>query len=168
MQMIASVSLRAVVEEFVALPRDFVPYLDRRSGSILSFSDEDLSLVGVDEAILERLPPWRREIVEAARQVTCSEDWIRLPTGGRIDDRRIVTRFCESRPDARVRQQLVESLHGSRGRLGRFKAALRSLDIEQEWYDFESEEIAAFAAAWLDEHAIPYRTDVSAVEREDA
>ena len=109
-------------------------YLNPQTGEIITITDEDRDLVenGGD---LDDLPDWQRETVPKVRKALESDRFLELPGSFEVHEWSIMERFGQGRPSARQREELLDCLHG-RGAFRMFKAAIRRLEIEEEWYRY--------------------------------
>jgi hypothetical protein len=64
--------------------------------------------------------------------------------------------FAESRRSARVREELVDAIHGS-GAFRMFKDRIRRLGVEKDWYAFRDAALKEIAVEWCKEHQIAFR-----------
>jgi hypothetical protein len=131
------ISLRAVVDEMDLLNEDWVAYINRRTGQLVTITDCD-----------------RDESTEAL-QAEESPDFIALPSKFDIHEYSIMERFCESVADPVLQDDLLLAIRG-KGAFRRFKDAVRRAGIEESWYSFRQAALESIAASFLDVHGIPY------------
>ena len=78
----------------------------------------------------------------------------RLPKVGDIDSYGLMVEFIETR-SGQTRERLAAAIKG-KGAFSRFKDALFSLGIRQEWYDFKADLYRRTALQWCEEKGIAY------------
>jgi hypothetical protein len=131
------VSLQSVVDEMDVMNEDWIAYINRRTGQLVTITDYD-----------------REESTEAL-QAEDSPDFIALPSKFDIHEYSIMERFCASISDSRLREELFSAIRGS-GAFSRFKGVIRSSGVEDAWYSFRQQALESIAASFLEAHAIPY------------
>ena len=132
------VSLAAVVEEMDVMNDDWVAYINRRTGQLVTVTEYD-----------------REESTEAL-QAEDSPDFVALPSKFDLHEYSIIERFCQAASDQTLAEELASAIQGS-GAFRRFKDAIRRHGIEYEWYAFRESAFASIAASFLDAHGIPYK-----------
>ena len=160
--MSVAVSLREVVDHLNMVSDESSAYLNKITGELLLLSDEELSAAEEQEES-EDYPEWQREMIKKAREVLDSGDYVELPSKFDIHEYRTMEEFCHSVNLPQLREQLLRKIRGS-GAFGRFKQAVYSLGIEEEWYRFRDAEYERIATEWLEENGIPYSRDLNAEE----
>jgi hypothetical protein len=73
-----------------------------------------------------------------------------------IDEWSIMDEFAQTQHSERVRQELLEAIHGV-GAFRMFRSTIRRLGIEKSWYRFREEALAGIARDWLEAHELSYR-----------
>lgn len=131
------ISLRAVVDALDVPSDEWVAYIHRQTGELVTITDYD-----------------REESTDALRAES-SEDFIALPTKFDIHEYEIIERFCGSLADETLQEELFSAIRGS-GAFRRFKSAIRRHGIEKHWFAFRQEAMESIAASFLDAHGIPY------------
>ncbi len=159
------VSLRAVIDAMEMQGHECHAYLNRRTGELITLSDEELHLAeGVPTPQeLEEYPPWQREMIAQAGEVLDSADYLKLPGQFDIHEWRIMEQFSYAQAAADTRERLRGAIKG-RGAFRCFKDNLYALGIEAQWYRFRDASLAQIAVAWLEANAIPYQRDVAGPE----
>ncbi len=161
--MSAEVSLREVVDHLNMLSDESSAYLNKTTGELILPSDEELSAAEEREDV-EGCLEWQRVMIEKAREVLDSDDYLKLPSKFDIHEYRVMQEFCYSVNLPQLSEQLLRNIRGS-GAFGRFKQAIYSLEIEKDWYRFRDEEYQRIAVEWLEVNGIAYRKDSDAEER---
>ncbi len=154
--MTAVVSLQDVVGEMDMQSDETVGFLNKHTGELITFSSEDLSAAEDEELDTNEYPDWQIEVIEQARKVLGSDEYLTLPSQYDIHEYRIMEEFCHSIADEDVSDKLLDAITG-RGAWRRFKNAIHHIGIEKEWYRFRELELEKIAVAWLEEHGIPCR-----------
>ncbi len=99
-------------------------------------------------------------MIEKARVVLDSDDYVELPTKFDIHEYRIMEEFCPSLQLPQLRDQLLRKISGS-GAFGRFKQAIYSLGIEEDSYQFRNAEYVRIAIEWMEENGIAYTRELN-------
>jgi hypothetical protein len=155
------VSLRDVVGEMTLLNYENRAYLNKRTGELIILSDDELSQAEEDIDMSDS-PEWMQEMMRQAKEVIGSDDYIPLPTAFEINDYHIMEDFCYTVEDDKIRDKLLNAISG-RGAFRRFKDAIHFLDIQDDWYRFQNEELEKIAIEWLEEKGIAYTRDAKPV-----
>ena len=152
--MSAVISLKSVVEALQSLWDESRAHVNRSTSEVRVVGHDELRIVEADETP-DHLPPWQLELIQQAREVYCSDDWLLLPSKFDIHEWNIMDEFA-STIDGEAGAMLRNTLKGS-GAFGRFQGAIRILGIEQAWHRFRDEAFAEIARSWLREHDLPYK-----------
>lgn len=148
------VSVRDVVNEMDHGMDELTSYLNRRTGELITLSDDDLSAAEGDDDISD-YPDWHQEVIRKAQEVIASDEYLKLPSKYEIHEYRIMKDFCYSVEDEDVRDDLLERISG-RGAFRSFKDGIHRHDIAEEWYQFREEALEKIAISWLEDNDIPY------------
>jgi hypothetical protein len=149
--MAATVLLSEVVEALELANDEMSSYVNQKTGKVVTIGHEEMRLAERDDP--GNLPDWQRELVEEARQVLASDDWLSLPDKFEIHEWEIMNRFGQSLTDAGLREQVGDAIHGA-GAFRMFKSTIRRLGIEHAWYDFKQRAIEDMARDWLEAHGL--------------
>ena len=85
-------------------------------------------------------PAWQRNSALKAREILDSEEFFAgLPDQFDLDEYQIMHAFGAEYKNRQVGEHLLHLIKGS-GAFGRFKTAIRSLGIENDWYQFRGED----------------------------
>src|SRR5215210_2227462 len=105
----AVVALREVVDHLNMVGDESSAYLNKTTGELILLSDEELSAAEEQEE-LEDYPEWQRVMIQKAREVLDSDDYLELPSKFDIHEYRIMEEFCRSisQPQLRGRAGLVQ------------------------------------------------------------
>ena len=157
------VSLQAVIDEMDTFGDDFHPYLNQRTGELVTLRDEEIQAAEQDEA-LDDDSEWEPDEIQAARDVLSSPDYVSLPSKFEIHEWAIMQRFCFAVENANLSRELQDQIHGA-GAFRRFKDTLSRHDLLDTWFAYRQAAFAEIAMAWLEEHHIPYVRDEREVRR---
>lgn len=148
------VNLREFVDEMEIFSDDLHAYINRFTGEFVGFDNEIANILEAEEEI-DDLPDWQQEIVREADKALSSPDYLELPTKFEIDEYGIMVDFCDSIENPALHNELRYAIRGS-GAFRRFKDIIYRRGIEDQWYAFRFNALAAIAVRWLEEHGIPY------------
>jgi hypothetical protein len=151
------VYLRQVVEQLDVLPDEWVAFLNRVTGEIISLDRGDAGRLEEREEDddLEDLPDWQREVLLDAQRVFESDDWLMLSSNQEIHGWRIMEDFVDGVENDRARDSLERAILG-KGAFRRFKDEVCRMGLDQDWYAFKASSIADFAVRWLEANGIAY------------
>ena len=151
------VSLSAVADELDLLIDEMQVYLNRRTGELVPLPDEVLGAAEAGDD-LDDYPDWQQEMIVRAREVLASDDYLTLPDKFEIHEYSIMERFCLSRSDPELREDLLSRIR-VRGAFQRFKEAAHRLEIMNEWNQYREQALRQIARDWLEDHGIPFFDD---------
>jgi len=114
-------------------------YLNIKTGEVVIISDEESSAAEEDKPI-DSFPEWQHELINKAKEILHSNDYISLPSKFDIHEYSIMEKFCLSITDDQLRDLLYYSIKGS-GAFRRFKDNVYKYNLEEEWYKFRDEAI---------------------------
>jgi hypothetical protein len=151
------VVLSEVVDALQMIDDMFTTYINRKTGEVIQIGQDEASLAEEEEP-LDDLPDWQRELVQDARRVFESDDFITLPGRFEVHEWSIMERFAQSRDDPDVQDDLLDAIQG-RGAFRNFKTRIERLGVREEWFRFRDEVLAEIAIEFLVKNGIPYRRD---------
>jgi hypothetical protein len=154
-----NVSIKDIVNEMDVLSDEHSAFLNRKTGELITLSEEELSAAEENDDIVE-YPEWQQEMIIKAQEVLSSDDYLPLPSKFDLHEYQIMENFCYSVVDDRIRGRLLDKIRG-RGAFRRFKDAIHLNGIEDEWFRFRQEELEKIAMDWLEANHIDYVTDDS-------
>jgi len=129
-------------------------YLNIKTGEVVIISDEESSAAEEDKPI-DSFPEWQHELINKAKEILQSNDYISLPSKFQVHEYRIMEKFCLSITDDQIRDILYYSIKGS-GAFQRFKDNIYKYNLEEEWYKFRDEAIKRIAIEWCEDNGINY------------
>jgi hypothetical protein len=151
-----SVSLKQVAEELDALPNEWTAYINRETGEIYSFSDEEATRAeDQEEEDEDERADWEKESLARAREVLAIEAWIALPGKFEINEWEIMRDFAQSQTDREAADNLLRAIQG-RGAFRYFKDMVDRYGLRDEWFEFKERALKEIAREALEEAGIPY------------
>lgn len=150
--MLLPVKLEEVAQTIGTLDDETHAYINRRTGELVTVTDEDLYLAE-NESDAE-VPEWQREMVESAKVVLGSDDYIPLPGQFDFHEYRVMESFCLSLEETELQEKLLSDLRG-RGAFRRFKDGIHEAAIDKLWYDYRDQALRDLAADFLEAEGIP-------------
>ena len=132
------VKLGDILEAFELSDRFSEYFLDQETGEVVQVNDMMMTSEEKDE-ICDRLD---------------EHGFYRLPTSFDIRDYDIMDDFVSQQNDSR-KKKLLTAISG-RGAFGNFKREIRTMGLEQKWYDFQADAYKQKAIAWCEEHDLEW------------
>jgi hypothetical protein len=129
-------------------------FLNIRTGEVVIISDEESSAAEEDKPI-DLFPEWQHELINKAKEILRSNDYISLPSKFQVHEYSIMEKFCLSIDDDQLRDLLYYSTKGS-GAFRRFKDNICKYNLEEEWYKFRDKAIKRIAIEWCENNGINY------------
>ena len=148
------VSLQDVVAEMDLPNDDWTAYLNRRTGELVTVTEEDQRLTEAGEDP-EELPDWQREALPKVREALESDDFLALPDKFGIHEYRIMERFSLEVEDVGTSEALLQAIRG-RGAFRRFKEVIHERGIAPAWYPYRQQALEEIAIEWLEANGIAY------------
>ena len=140
------VSLKAVADEIDGCPQNWALYISRTTGEIVAIPDEDGDLD-------------RDDFAADVEKVESSDDFVLLPSQRDMDEYRLMTRFCGTIDNARVRQRLEDAI-SDKGAFSRFKSMIMEIGVRDQWFDYKLKGFARETRWFLQAQKIAYVDDV--------
>jgi hypothetical protein len=150
----ARISLKTLFDEVDFIPQETTVYLNRKTGEIVSVTDEEMSAAEDDEDLAD-YPGWEQDSIRKAKEISESDDYIALPTQFDLDEYSIMRDFCHSVEDADIREELSHAIAG-RGAFRWFKDRIHHYGLQKRWYAFRKEAIKQELADWCEANGIAY------------
>lgn len=148
------VKLEDIIDGIEMQTDEISSYLNIKTGEVVIISDEESSAVEEDKPI-DSFPEWQHELINKAKEILQSNDYISLPSKFQVHEYRIMEKFCLSITDDQIRDILYYSIKGS-GAFQRFKNNIYKYNLEEEWYKFRDEAIKRIAIEWCEDNGINY------------
>jgi hypothetical protein len=151
-----TVRLKDVIEALEMQFDDSSSFLDLDTGRVETVSND--LLAEADESVGEEpdLPAWQKQEWEIAKRIVSTDRFQQLPTKFDVHEWAIMRDFSNSVASDRIRQDLLNSIHGS-GAFRHFKDTLRRYQIESAWFEFRAETLRQLALDWCEEHHIRWQ-----------
>lgn len=86
-------------------------FLDRRTGEVIMLT-EDIKAAVEDEESLNDCEEWIRAQAQKFLEIKDTDDCLQLPNRFEMHEHRMMEVFIETIEDNRLRQNLLESIHG--------------------------------------------------------
>jgi hypothetical protein len=155
MPMAITIKLGDIIEGLEFLSDERHSFLDKRTGEVVSVSDEEMQAAEDDEPI-EDFPEWQQGLIKIAKEILQETgDYIGLTSKFDIDEYSIMERFCLSIDDPEISETLYSLIKGS-GAFRRFKDALYEYNLSDDWYKYRNNALKEIAIEWCEEHGIEY------------
>ena len=154
------VSLKSVVYEIDVLGEEWTAYISKKTGELVTVTEEEANIVDTGGEDDEFIPDWQRETLPKVREVLESDDFVALPDKFEIHEYSIMERFCLSLSDEGLQDELLYVIRGS-GAFRRFKDAIYRKEIQDDWYRFRDESIKDIAIDFLESEGIAFVDDVA-------
>jgi hypothetical protein len=149
------VKLDDIIEGLELQSDERYAFLDKRTGEVVSISDEEMQAAEDDEPI-EDFPDWQQDLVRIAKEIVDETgDYIDLPTKFDIDEYSIMEKFCLSLDDSEMSDDLYGAIKGS-GAFRRFKDAINEYDIADDWYKYRNDALKEIAIEWCQDNDIEF------------
>ena len=148
------VSLQHVVDALDMQGDELHAYLNKVTGELITVTTEALSAIEEGEEWDDE-PQWQQDVLEDARQVFASDDYLPLPSKFDIHEYSIMEEFCNSLEKPRLRDEMTSRIRGS-GAFRRFKDGIHYHGIQEDWYRFRQQALEAIAIEWLEDNDIAY------------
>jgi len=132
------VKLGDILEAFELNDRYSEFFLDQETGEVVQVNDMMMTSEEKDE-ICDRLD---------------EHGFYRLPSSFDIRDYDIMDDFVSQQNDSH-QKKLLPAISG-RGAFGNFKREIRTMGLEQKWYDFQADAYKRKAIAWCEEHDLEW------------
>jgi hypothetical protein len=152
----ATISLKEIVDAIDCQAEDSVSYLDPETGEMVVVTREDADLAEEESLDLETLPKWQQDQLPKIRAALKSDRFLPLPTSFDVHEWSIMERFSRDQRSERIRNQLLDAIHGA-GAFRMFRSTIRRLGIEERWYDFRQKALQEVARDWLEQHGLPFK-----------
>ena len=153
------VSLQSVVNEMDVLGEEWTAYINKKTGELVTVTEEETNIVDVGGEDDEFIPEWQRETLPKVREVLESDDFVALPNKFEIHEYSIMERFCLSLSDEGLQDEMLHAIRGS-GAFRRFKDAIHHKGIQDDWYRFRDQALKRIAIDFLESEGIARQDDM--------
>ena len=148
------VNLSEIIEGIDFGAEELHYYYNVKTGIVVSVSDEEFK-GAKNEEYIKSVPDWKKEIIDIAREIMETKDYIELPSENDVDDYKIMGSFSESIEDVTVKNQLSKSIEAG-GTFSKFRDCISQHDIVDEWYEYKDGAIKNMAISWCEKNNIEY------------
>jgi hypothetical protein len=130
-------------------------FLDKRTGEVVSVSDEEMNAAQDDEPVKD-FPNWQQNLVRIAKEIIEETgNYIDLPSKFEIDEYSMMEKFCLSLDDSKMSNTLYGLIKGH-GAFRRFKDAIHKYNIADDWYKYRNSELKEIAIEWCQQNSIEF------------
>jgi hypothetical protein len=147
----AKVLLRDIVEALEMQTDEFLSFVDLVTGRVETVSRDLLSQA--EESDKDEPDDLDDDEWELAKRIAANAGFVRLPTKFDIHEWSIMEEFSRSLSSDRVREELLDAIHGP-GAFRVFKSAIRRLKIESDWFASRDRALREIAIEWCHENGI--------------
>jgi hypothetical protein len=154
--MSAKVRLNDIVDALEVQFEEFSSFLDQDTGQVETVSRDllrEAEKCSDDEE--PDLPAWQERDWEVAKRVVFSGRFLKLPTKLDVHEWAIMEDFASSVESSRVREDLLNALHGA-GAFRYFRDTLKRHRIESAWFKFRTEALRQIARDWCEKRHIAW------------
>jgi hypothetical protein len=148
------VSLSDVVEALDLQSDELRSCLDRETGEIVTFNEEEARIAESGE--WHTAPAWMQEYLPKVKRALEDPHMLELPDRVHIDEWRMMQDFATEQEQCRCHPELMSAVHGS-GAFRRFKNTIQRLGLEDSWSRYREAAFERLAREWLEENNISYR-----------
>ena len=148
------INIRDVIQKMDGLSDDFRAFLNIRTGEFITLSDEYMRAAEEGEP-LDDCPDWEQEMIQEAKDVLFTDDYLPLPSQYDIHEYEIMKRFCYTVEDDELRDRLLYRISG-RGAFRIFKDTIYEYEITDDWYEYRYQAFKEIARNWLESNNIAY------------
>lgn len=153
--MAISVKLDDIIEGMECQSDESQSYLDKRTGTVVSISDEEIQAAEDNEPIKD-FPEWQQDLIRIAKEILQETgDYIGLPSKFDIHEYSIMERFSLSIDEPEISDTLYCLIKGS-GAFRRFKDALYEYNLSDDWYKYRGNRLKEIAIEWCQENGIEF------------
>jgi len=143
-----------MIQEMDVFDDNFKAFLNIRTGEFITLSDEYMGAAEEDEP-LDDCPDWEQEMIQEAKDVLFTDDYLALPSKYEIHEYEIMKSFCYTVEDDELRDRLLYGISG-RGAFRIFKDTIYEHGITDDWYEYRYQAFREIAKNWLESHNIAY------------
>ena len=150
------VDLKKIVEGIEFQGDESPSYLKISSAEVVLFTDDEIAAAESDDDLSEHAE-WYREAIEQAREfVNNEDDYIPLPSKFEFNEYSVIEEFIRSLPIEEQRDELLSLING-KGAFARFKQGLERFLLQEKWYQYRDQVLAALAEGWCRNNGIEFQ-----------
>ena len=154
--MSSTVLLKHIIDALDVQFDESSSFLDLDTGRVETVSNNLLGEADDSAGEEPDLPAWQKQEWEIAKRIVSTDRFQQLPTKFDVHEWAIMQDFSNSVASDRVREDLLNAIHGS-GAFRHFKDTLRRHQIESAWFEFRAEALRQIAIDWCKEHYIRWQ-----------
>jgi Uncharacterised protein family (UPF0158) len=151
------VSLTQIVQGIEMQSEETSSWLNRDTGQVVTVSKcllrqaEESGPAEEPDLHEQQKREWK-----TVQEIVSSDRYLALPTEFDVHEREIMKEFALAMESGGIRDELLHAIQGG-GAFQKFRAALRSYDIEKSWFAFRDEALKLLAKTWCEQHGIPFK-----------
>ena len=149
-----NINIRDMIQEMDVFDDNHKAFLNIRTGEFVTLSDEDMRAAEEGEP-LDDYPDWQQDVIQEAKDVLFTDDYLELPSKYDIHEYEIMKRFCYTVEDDELHDSLLHAISG-RGAFRIFKDTIYEHGIADDWYEYRYQAFREIAKDWLESHNIAY------------
>jgi Uncharacterised protein family (UPF0158) len=150
------VSVDEVADALEMVGDQITAYVNRKTGEIVTVSDDDMELADDEELDETDLPAWQAEMLPRLREILQSEDWAALPSKFDIHEWDIMRRFAQEVRGGGLGDRLQNAIRG-KGAFRMFRDVVDHAGRRDEWFAFRREALKTIAREALEDLGIPFK-----------
>jgi hypothetical protein len=154
--MSATVLIKDIIEALQMHFDELSTFLNLDTGELEIVHNDLLDEAEEDPSGEPDLPDWQEHEWEIAKRIVSTDRFLSLPDKSEVNEWEIMEDFANSRQSTRLREDLLDAIHGS-GAYRNFKQRLHVQKIEEEWYAFRDNALTQIAIEWCKENEITWR-----------
>lgn len=150
-----SVDLARLTDELDNLFEGTSVYVNRRTGAIVTVTDEELSAVEEGEDDEDLQPEGGEPMLAILQSIVETSDWVAMPDKFDIHEWEIMRDFAAGVGGA-IGGELDRAIRG-RGAFRMFKDVLYRRGLDDDWFEFKRQSVEKIAVDALEAAGIPFR-----------
>jgi len=149
------VLLSDVMFEIEGTTEEWSSFVDRRNGEVVGLPSSTLEFVEEGEDPEDYCDEGGEELLELARKICNTDDFVSLPSQFDIHEWSIMRDFCNLVDSDSDRTELLKAVHGS-GAFRFFRATINRLGLVDQWNNFKEATIETIVIDWLESQSIQW------------
>lgn len=150
-----SVDLARLTDELDNLFEGTSVYVNRRTGAIVTVTDEELSAVEEREDDEDLKPEGGEQMLAILQSIVETSDWVAMPDKSDIHEWELMRDFSASVGGA-IGGELDRAIRG-RGAFRMFRDVLDRHELDDDWFEFKRKSVEKIAVDALEAENIPFR-----------
>ncbi len=150
------IELKAIVDGFEFQTDESQAFLNKKTGEVLFFTDEELQLAESKEDISD-YAHWMQDAVKVASTYLEGQDnYLELPTKYEFHEYHVMENFILSLPHEAQREELYYMIKG-KGAFSQFKRGIERYSLTGKWYKYRDNAIFELAKQWCEANGLEYK-----------